>query len=1146
MTPVRAGVFASPGVVAIVLACLSCSLSTASSSAPTAQLHNASDTDIQALLCLKLHLFDTAGAMASWKNDSMEYCRWPGVTCGKRHASRVISLALESANLHGQIPPCIGNLTFLRSIHLPNNKLNGYIPPELGYLNQLTYLNLSNNGLTGMIPDTLSSCYRLQIIDTSNNFLEGEIPSSLSKCSELQVICMSNNKLHGSIPDGLGTLSNLSVLFLPNNNLTGSIPFLLGSNSVVSAVVLTNNTLTGGIPPLLANSSSLQLLDLTNNQLTGEIPSALFNSSSIQVVALGVNNFVGPITPPSHISSQLEILILSQNNLSGSIPSFINNFSSLYWLLLSNNNLQGTIPSSLSTIPNLQELDLTYNNLSGTVPASFYNMPTLTYLSMGMNNLTGELPHNIGYTLPNIQTLILQGNQFKGQIPTSLANARNIQVINLRDNAFHGIIPSFGNLPNLTELNLGMNRLEAGDWSFLSSLTNCSQLVHLCLDSNILKGALPSSISDLSRNLKELLLNTNEISGTIPQEIENLKTIELLHLEHNLLAGDIPDSIGNLPNLFVLSLAQNKLSGQIPLSIGKLNQLGELYLQENNFSGSIPAALGYCKNLGTLNLSCNSFSGSIPKELFTLSSLSQGLDLSHNELSGEIPLEIGGLINLGPLNISNNQLSGKIPNTLGECMRLESLHMEGNLLNGTIPESFTNLRGVIEMDLSRNNLSGEIPEFLESLSSMKLLNLSFNNLEGPVPTGGIFQNTGEVFVQGNKKLCASIPLLQLPRCNADTSKPRRSSNILKIVGFTTLCLVLLSCFTIVLLKKRKTVKQSADSPCNNELKKFSYADLVKATDGFSLANLLGSGKYGSVYKGRFQFEEHTVAVKVFKLDQLGAPKSFLAECKALRNTRHRNLVKVITACSTYDPTGHEFKALILEYMPNGSLDSCLYPKVNKYGLNRPLSLGYRILIAMDIASALDYLHNHCVPPMAHCDLKPSNVLLDDVMGARLADFGLAKFLQSFSYSCHQSSTSLLGPRGSIGYIAPEYGLGCKLSTEGDVYSYGIIILEMLTGRRPTDAMFTNDLNLHKFVEKAFPENIDEVLDPCIAPSFEDGGSNNSLNRENRVTAGAKSCIMHLVKLGLSCSKETPKDRPTMQDVYAEVITIKEAFSALRG
>ena len=303
---------------------------------------------------------------------------------------------------------------------------------------------------------------------------------------------------------------------------------------------------------------------------------------------------------------------------------------------------------------------------------------------------------------------------------------------------------------------------------------------------------------------------------------------------------------------------------------------------------------------------------------------------------------------------------------------------------------------------------------------MKLLNLSFNNLEGSVPADGIFQNGSNVFIQGNKKLCASTPLLQLPLCNAETSKQRHTSNILKIVGFTALFLVLVSCFGVIIWKMRKKVTQAAH-PYFEELTKFTYADLVKATNGFSLANLVGSGKYGSVYKGRIEYEEHhTVAIKVFKLDQLGATKSFLAECEALRNTRHRNLVRVITVCSTSDPTGNEFKALILEFMVNGYLESWLYPtQLHEHHPERPLCLGSRIAIAVDIAAALDYLHNQCMPPMVHCDLKPSNVLLDDLMAARVGDFGLAKFLHGYTSSgITDDCTSLVGPRGSVGYIAP--------------------------------------------------------------------------------------------------------------------------------
>ena len=1143
-----------PLIILVASSLLTCS------SVGATTLHVDTNTDFQALCCLKLHLSISAGLPISWKmKDSFQqFCSWSGVTCSKRHTSRVVALDLESLHLDGQIPPCIANLTLLAIIHLPNNQLRGPIPAELGQINGLRYLNLSSNNLSGMIPNTLSSCSQLRVLDLGSNSISGEIPPNLSQCSDMQQLNLGHNNITGGIPEGLGTLHNLSVLRLAGNTLTGNIPPSLGSSPSLHSVYLTNNSLTGTIPSLLANSSSLKFLVLANNKLGGEIPPALFNSTSLQVLSLAVNNFTGsiPAVFPNIVDSPLQSLVLASNNLGGTIPSTLGNFSSLCYLLLGQNNFQGSIPVSIGKLPNLQVLDLTYNLLSGSIPDCIYNISTLAYLGMGANILAGEIPYNIGYTLPSIQTLVMGENKFHGQIPNSLANTTNLQVINLASNSFNGIVPSLGTLSNLVSLNLGENHLEAGDWSFLTSLTNCTQLVELSLDANILQGEFPNSIASLSRRLERLLLTANKISGTIPQEIEQLTNIKLLYMENNLLSGSIPESLGNLQNLYVLSLFQNKLTEQIPLSIGNLSRLSELYLQENYLSGPIPGALGGCKKMDKLNLSCNSFDDNIPKELFTLSSLVEGLDLSHNKLSGEIPLEIGNLVNLGPLNISNNQLSGQIPSTIGECVHLESLHMEGNNFQGRIPQSFTNLRGIIVMDLSQNNLSGEIPAFFESFSSMKLLNLSFNNLEGPIPPGGMFQNESEVFIQGNNKLCASSPLLELPLCNGVICKQKlHTSKILKMVTITALSLVLLSCVGVIICKKRKKAKQAAH-PSVKELKKITYADLVKATNGFSLTNLVGSGKYGSVYKGRIESEEHhTVAIKVFKLDRLGATTSFLAECEALRNTRHRNLVRVITVCSTSDPIGNEFKALVLEFMVNGDLESWLYPTlINEHHPKRPLCMGSRIVIAVDIAAALDYLHNQCMPPMVHCDLKPSNVLLDDVMGACVSDFGLAKFLHSYSSSSgidDSASTSLMGPRGSVGYIAPEYGFGSKISTEGDVYSYGVIILEMLTGRRPTDEMFKDGLSLYTFVEKSFPEKICEILDPRITPYYgnrdEEEAVSILLDQENhQMVAGTMSCMTALVKLGLLCAAESPKDRPAMQDVYIEVTAIKEAVSALQG
>ncbi len=163
-------------------------------------------------------------------------------------------------------------------------------------------------------------------------------------------------------------------------------------------------------------------------------------------------------------------------------------------------------------------------------------------------------------------------------------------------------------------------------------------------------------------------------------------------------------------------------------------------------------------------------------------------------------------------------------------------------------------------------------------------------------------------------------------------------------------------------------------------------------------------------------------IKVFRLDQFGAPNYFIAECEALRNIRHRNLVRVISLCSTFDPARNEFKALILEHMANGNLESWLHPKPYEQIAKEPLSLATRISLAVDIAAALEYLHNRCIPPLVHYDLKPSNVLLDDEMVAHVSDFGMAKFLYSGSSMASSTSCSIGGPRGTIGYIAPSQHL----------------------------------------------------------------------------------------------------------------------------
>ncbi|KAJ4965066.1 hypothetical protein NE237_016915 [Protea cynaroides] len=805
-------------------------------------------------------------------------------------------------------------------------------------------------------------------------------------------------------------------------------------------------------------------------------------------------NLSGYLAPELGQLSNITVLDFMWNNITGRIPKEIGNISTLQLLLLNGNKLLGFIPYEIGYLPQLNRLQVDQNQLSGGIPNSFSNLNRIRHLHLNNNSISGQIPSELS-KLSTLFHLLLDNNNLSGSLPSELSNMPSLRILQLDNNHFDGanIPASYGNMPYLFKLSLRNCSLQGS----IPDLSGMKYLLYLDLSWNHLTGAIPSDW--LSDNITTIDLSNNHLNGSIPANFSDLRKLQNLSLANNLLSGSVSSTIWqNMTFSPTARLTLNFQNNSLSNIVGDHNPPANvtIRLQGNPF----------CQNASQANITnfC-------------------GYEVGGSYTSGNSTNQLSGC----PIQSCPTDFFEYVPACPVQCFCAAPLQIDYRLKSPSF-SFFPPYEYQFEAYLA-NSLNLELYQiFVRSFIWEPGPRLRMYLKIFPAYPSNEF-NTTEV-----RRIRQIFTTWKFPPDNffgpydllnftllwpySSVTPQSQSSGISKaalagIVLGSVAFVVAISGLVAILTKRRQAMsyhhmtREHVSSRVSFKIegvKDFTFKEMALATDNFSNSSQVGEGGYGKVYKGILP-DKTIVAIKRAHERSLQSQKEFLTEIEILSRLHHRNLVSLLGYCDE-----EQGQMLIYEFMPNGTLRDWLSDKSDDIK-----SLRTRLYMALGSAKGILYLHTEADPPIFHRDIKASNILLDSKLSAKVADFGISRLApvpnDDGAVPDHVSTIV----KGTPGYLDPEYFLTHKLTAKSDVYSLGVVFLELLTGMQA----ITHGKNIIREVNIAYQSGtVFSIID-------------------NRMGSYASECVEKFLALALSCCQDETDARPSMSEVVRELESI---------